>query len=108
MPSALEQLKKAANKEPIKKTVELSDGSTFEFWHTVLTIAEREKAAKAGNGNNESMGLQLLIAKALDENGQRMFLPGQIAELKNEVRSVDLERIILALIEDEIAVEPGK
>lgn len=108
MSSALERLKKAAIKDPIKKTVELSDGTVFDFWHTSLTIAEREKAAKLANGSNESLGLQLLIAKALDENGERMFLPGQVAELKNEVRSVDLERMILALIEDEVVAEPGK
>lgn len=108
MASALERLKKAAIKDPIKKTVQLSDGGSFDFWHTSLTIAERERAAKASNGSNETLGLQLLIAKALDENGERMFLPGQMAELKNEVRSVDLERMILALIEDEVITDQGK
>jgi hypothetical protein len=106
MSSALERLKKAANLVPIKKSVILSDGSEFEFWHTNLTMAERERAAKAAKGTNESMGVQLLVAKALDESGNRMFLPGQIAELKNEVRSSDLEQIILALIQDDIVEVP--
>ena len=40
---ALDRLKKAANLVPSKKVVILGDGSEFEFWHTPLTMAEREK-----------------------------------------------------------------
>jgi hypothetical protein len=106
MTSALDRLKKAANLVPIRKAVMLSDGTEFEFWHTNLTLAERERASKAAKGNNENMGVQLLVAKATDESGVRMFVPGQIAELKNEVRSSDLEQIILALIQDDIVEVP--
>jgi len=109
MPSALDRLKKAANLVPIKKIVILSDGSEFEFWHTNLTMSERERATKAANGTNDGLSLQLLIAKALDESGAKMFLPGQAAELKNEVRSSDLDRIVLAMIQDDIVeVSSGK
>lgn len=100
---ALDRLKKAANLVPIKKTVVLNDGSEFEFWHTSLTMAEREKAQKsAGSNEANAMALQLLIQKALDENGERMFKPGEAAELKNDVRDADLQRIIYALIQDDI------
>ena len=44
--SALDRLRKAANLEPIKKEVELSDGSIFEMYVTPLTMAEREKSTK--------------------------------------------------------------
>lgn len=101
---ALEQLKKAANLIPVKKTVELSDGSEFEFWHTNLTMAEREKAAKsAGSNDPNALAVQLLVAKALDENGEKLFKAGEIAELKNEVRDADLQKIVLALISDELS-----
>ena len=100
---ALDKLKKAANLVPTKKVVTLSDGSDFEFWHTSLTMAERERATKsAGSSDPNAMALQLLVQKALDENGERMFAPGDVAELKNDVRSADLERIILALVGDDI------
>lgn len=107
---ALDRLKRAANLVPVKKTVELTDGSEFEFWHTALTMAEREKAQKAAGSNDpNALAIQLLVAKALDENGNRMFSAGEVAELKNEVRDSDLQRIILALIEDDVInVEPGK
>lgn len=107
---ALERLKKAANLVPIKKTVELSDGSEFEFWHTNLTMAEREKAAKsAGSNDPNALAVQLLVTKALDENGEKLFKSAEIAELKNEVRDADLQKLVLALIADEIStpVEMG-
>lgn len=107
---ALDLLKKAANLVPVKKTVELSDGSEFEFWHTNLTMAEREKAAKgAGSNDPNALAVQLLVAKAMDENGEKLFKTAEIAELKNEVRDSDLQKIVLALISDEIAapVEMG-
>ena len=44
--SALDKLKKAANLEPVKKEVTLSDGSIFEMYVTPLTMSERERAQK--------------------------------------------------------------
>jgi len=101
--SALARLKKAANLVPTKKTVVLSDGSEFDFWHTALTMAERERATKAANSQDPNeFAVQLLVQKALNENGAKMFAFGDVAELKNEVRDSDLQKIILALIEDDI------
>lgn len=100
---ALDRLKKAANLVPTMKSVELGDGSVFEFWHTPLTMAEREKATKAANSNDpNAFAVQLLVQKAMDENGAKMFSAGEVAELKNEVRDSDLQKIILALIQDDI------
>jgi len=100
---ALDLLKKAANLVPVRKVVTLSDGSEFEFWHTALTMAERERATKAANSNDpNALAIQLLVQKAQDENGSRMFQAGEVAELKNEVRDSDLQRIILALIQDDV------
>ena len=99
---ALERLKKAANLVPIKRIVTLWSGEEFEFWSTPLTMAEREKAQKAAKSDDVNlMALQLLVAKALDENGQRMFMAGEISELKNEVRDEDLQGMMLALLTGE-------
>lgn len=96
---ALDRLKKAANLVPTKRVVELHDGSEFEFYCTPLTMAEREKAQKqAGTDEASAFALQLLITKAKDENGQPLFRPGEIAELKNEVRDEDLQALMLAVI----------
>lgn len=99
---ALERLKKAANLVPIKRIVTLCNGEEFEFWSTPLTMAERERAQKAAKSEDVNlMALQLLVVKALDENGNRMFTAGEIAELKNEVRDEDLQAMMLALLTNE-------
>ena len=43
---AIDRLRKAANLEPSKREVKLSDGSVFEMYVTPLTMAERERAQK--------------------------------------------------------------
>ena len=96
---ALDRLKKAANLVPVKRTVELSDGTTFEFYCSPLTMAEREKAQKdASSEEATAFALQLLVQKAKDEAGLALFRAGEIAELKNEVRDADLQTLMLAVI----------
>ena len=106
---AIDRLKKAANLEAVKKTVELSDGTKFEMWVTPLTMAEREKAQKrAGSDDANAFALQLLISKAQDDAGQALFIPGEIDVLKNEVKDKDLQALMLAILtdEEEEAIDP--
>jgi hypothetical protein len=107
--NALDRLKKAANLEPIKKQVTLSDGSIFEMFVTPLTMAERERAQKqARSDDSNAFALQLLINKALDVNGTKLFNPGEIDVLKNEVKDSDLQSLMLAVInaEEEEVIDP--
>ena len=107
--NALDRLKKAANLEPIKKQVTLSDGSIFEMFVTPLTMAERERAQKqARSDDSNDFALQLLINKALDQNGTKLFNPGEIDVLKNEVKDSDLQSLMLAVInaEEEEVIDP--
>jgi len=97
--SALARLKKAANLTPIKRVVTLTDGTKFEFYATAMTIAEREYAQKMPNGDDPNgFALNLLVTKAVDENGQRLFQAGQIAELKNDVMDADMQALMLAIL----------
>ena len=96
---AIDRLKNAANLVPSRKDVELSDGSTFTFWSRPLTMAERDRAQRnAKSDDANAFALQLLVDKAIDENGQRMFAPGDMAELKNECRDADLQGLMLAIL----------
>jgi len=107
--NALDRLKKAANLEPIKKQVTLSDGSIFEMFVTPLTMAERERAQKqARSDDSNAFALQLLINKALDQNGTKLFNAGEIDVLKNEVKDSDLQSLMLAVInaEEEEVIDP--
>jgi len=105
---AIDRLRKAANLEPTKKNVELSDGSTFEMWVSPLTMAERERAQKQAKSDDaNAFALQLLITKAMDENGTKLFSAGEIDVLKNEVKDKDLQSLMLAILTDDSeAIDP--
>ena len=106
---ALDRLKKTANLVPVKKTVTLSDGSEFEFYAAPLTMADREKArAQAGNDEAMAFAMQVMLLKAQDENGQRLFQSGEIAEQKHEVRDEDVQKLILAVLTNEEEADPKK
>jgi hypothetical protein len=99
---AIDRLRKAANLEPSKKVVELSDGTTFEMWVSPLTMAERERAQKQAKSDDaNAFALQLLITKALDETGTKLFSAGEIDVLKNEVKDKDLQSLMLAILTDD-------
>ena len=104
--NALDRLRKAANLDPIKKEVKLSDGSLFVMYVTPLTMAERERAQRqVRSDDSNGFALQLLINKALDENGTKLFNAGEIDVLKNEVKDKDLQALMLAILSDDDAAE---
>ena len=98
---AIDRLRKAANLEPSKREVELSDGTVFEMYVSPLTMAERERAQKQAKSDDASaFALQLLINKAMDESGGKLFSIGEIDVLKNEVKDKDLQSLMLAILDD--------
>ena len=102
MASALDRLKKAANLKATRRSVTLANGDYFEFYSTPLTMAQRERAQKEAKSDDvNQFALQLLVQKATDENGGRMFGPGDLAALKNEVRDEDLQALMIAVIQSE-------
>ena len=68
------------------------------YWHP-LTIAERESIMKkSGTEDNNDYALQMMIEKALDEDGKRLFQDGDKASLRREVEASILEEIQLAMV----------
>ena len=68
------------------------------YWHP-LTIAERESIIKkSGTEDNNDYALQMMIEKALDEDGKKVFQDGDKASLRREVEVSVLEEIQLAMI----------
>ena len=97
---AIDKLRKAANLKSSRRLVVLDNGEEFEFWSTPLTMAQREKANKDAKSDDiNQFALQLLLSKATDESGSRLFSPGDLAVLKNEVRDDDLQKLMLAVIQ---------
>ena len=68
-------------------------------WHP-LTIAERESIQKKSKTEDANeFALQLMIEKALDKDGVRLFQDGDKAALRREVEAYILQEIQLAMIE---------
>jgi len=105
---AIDRLRKAANLEAVRKEVTLSDGTVFEMWVTPLTLAERERAMRmAKTDDTNEFALRLLLTKAQDESGEKLFQLGEIDVLKNEIRDSDLHKLMLCVIqEDEEPIDP--
>ena len=69
------------------------------YWHP-LTIAEREMIQKKTNSEDANdFALQLMIEKALDKDGKRLFADGDKASLRREVAASVLQEIQLAMLE---------
>jgi len=69
------------------------------YWHP-LTIAERESILKkTGNEDANEFALGLMIQKALDKDGNRLFADGDKASLRREVEANILQEIQLAMME---------
>ena len=67
------------------------------YWHP-LTIAEREAIQKKSSDDVNDYALQMMIEKALDVDGKRIFQDGDKASLRREVEVSVLEEIQLAMI----------
>jgi hypothetical protein len=69
------------------------------YWHP-LTIAERESIQKKTNSEDANdFALALMIQKALDKDGVRLFQDGDKAALRREVEAAVLQEIQLAMLE---------
>ena len=68
------------------------------YWHP-LTIAEREAIQKKTNSDDANdYALQMMIEKALDKEGAKLFQDGDKASLRREVEASILQEIQLAMI----------
>ena len=85
-----------------KYLYQLKDGeeTVLEIYWNPLTIAERESiVAKSGNSaSSEDFALNLMITKALDKEGNRLFQDGHKASLRREVNAATLQDIQLAML----------
>ena len=101
---AIDRLKAAVHMQPEKKSVELPDGSEFEFHMTPLTLAQRKRAQKQAKSDDATdFALQLLLNVARDENGAPLFQAGDLSELRNALPAQLVDKLMLVILgaEDE-------
>lgn len=80
------------------------------YWHP-LTIAERESIQKKSASDDAGdFALSLMLEKALDKDGKRLFQDGDRAALRREVEVSILQEIQLAMLTSgsETKVEEAK
>ena len=101
MARALDRLKASVAMKATRKAGTLPNGEEFEFMSRPVTLAQRARAQKlAGNDSATDFALQLLVMLAEDENGQKLFASGEIAELRNELPAAVVESMMLQLLQD--------
>ena len=101
MTRAIELLKNSFGVSQLYQHDVIKDGNIIfsVYWHP-LTISERESISKKSNTNDTNdFALMLMIEKALDKNGGRLFQDGDKASLRREVEANILQEIQLAMIE---------
>ena len=82
-----------------KHEVKAGDDVVLEvYWHP-LTIAERESIQKKADSDDANdFALSLMIEKALDADGKRLFQDGERAALRRDVEAGILQEIQLAML----------
>lgn len=87
-----------------RRAITLPNGKEFEWWMTPLTLAERERAQKRSGKDSEdvlTVALNVLILKARDANGNALFQPGEIVDLKTNLPESVLTELIREVFSDE-------
>tara|TARA_B100000123_G_scaffold144021_1_gene106361 strand:- start:2208 stop:2561 length:354 start_codon:yes stop_codon:yes gene_type:complete len=100
MTRAIELLKNSFGVSQLYQHDVIKDGNIVfsVYWHP-LTIAERESITKKSNiDDTNDFALMLMIEKALDKDGARLFQDGDKASLRREVEANILQEIQLAMI----------
>ena len=100
MTRAIELLKNSFGVSQLYQHDVIKDGNIIfsVYWHP-LTISERESISKKSNTNDTNdFALMLMIEKALDKDGNKLFQDGDKASLRREVEANILQEIQLAMI----------
>ena len=104
MANGLQQLTSACSMQRTRRAITLPNGKEFEWWMTPLTLAERERAQKRSGKDSEdvlTVALNVLILKARDANGNALFQPGEIVDLKTNLPESVLTELIREVFSDE-------
>jgi hypothetical protein len=106
----LQQLKNAVSMKRTYRSVELENGSVFEWWMTPLTLGQRERATRLAGKNSEdpiSVALNVLVLKAEDQAGNKRFVLADVAELKNELPETLISELVQEVFRDTASASNG-
>ena len=101
--NGLQTLKNAVSMKRTRRSIELENGVIFEWWMTPLTLAQRERATRLAGKNSEdpiAVALNVLVLKAEDETGNKLFVLADVAELKNDFPETVISQLVVEIFRD--------
>lgn len=101
--NGLQTLKNAVSMKRTRRSIELENGAIFEWWMTPLTLAQRERATRLAGKNSEdpiAVALNVLVLKAEDETGNKLFVLADVAELKNDFPETVISQLVVEIFRD--------
>ena len=101
--NGLQVLKDAVSMKRSIRSIELPNGSLFEWWMTPLTLAQRERATRLAGKNSEdpiTVALNVLVLKAEDKDGNKLFVLADLAELKNDLPETVISQLVVEVFRD--------
>ena len=85
------------------RSIELENGTVFEWWMTPLTLGQRERATRLAGKNSEdpiAVALNVLVLKAEDQAGNKRFILADVAELKNQFPETLISELVQEVFRD--------
>ena len=104
--NGLAQLKKGVSMARSKRSITLPNGDIFEWYQTPLTLSQRERATKLAGKSSEdtiTVALIVLIMKATNQEGQKLFQQGELAELKTELPESVMGDLVVEVFRDTLS-----
>ena len=106
--NGLAQLKKGVSMARSRRSINLPSGSVFEWWQTPLTLSQRERATKLAGKNSDdtiTVALIVLIMKATNKEGIKLFQQGDLAELKTDLPETVMGDLVMEVFRDTLSEE---
>lgn len=101
--NGLQVLKDAVSMKRSIRSIELPNGNLFEWWMTPLTLAQRERATRLAGKNSEdpiTVALNVLVLKAENKDGNKLFVLADLAELKNDLPETVISQLVVEVFRD--------
>ncbi|MBR2819841.1 MAG: hypothetical protein IKE60_34545 [Reyranella sp.] len=85
-----------ASTKGLRKDIDTSWG--FKIWVSPWTLGEKDRVFGNEDRYRPRSNARLLIVKAEDENGRRLFSDHDEAELLNEADSLEVQRVAMEIL----------
>lgn len=81
------------------RSIEVPEWNTTIFWKPITALDQEKvmRAVKAKGGSDTELGYRMLIEKALNASGEKMFDIGKLEFLRTQADAMVVARIVAAM-----------